>query len=604
MSLASRIRLVPTLGLVNLAKAYWNPKMQCLMRPAQSGKTRTMQEMIRDYRRLSGEDAITFVIVSKNRALVSQLHARMANDLYESADDLDDDDSDSSTADAKIEGDVFSWMSGTKNTNISADALFAGIILGKVKMVICCSHKTRLQYLMKLLNLLDEAKTRSLFKSDVNVFIDEADDSIKLWSHPELNMTSSPSVRSLTLVSATFDSVIEHYGRIKIIGCETTHPDCYVKLSDCEIIEFECMGAAPAYFKSVYAQYKGRLNRPGMRIFAPGDLLVATHDEIAEFLLSEGFAVAILNGRRKVILLPDNPVPLIIAKYASDEPEEVGKTIARMYRDFKIARFPFAITGQMCLGRGLTFQCQIFRTVYAEGNFVKELDYDFLFDAGIIPMIPVRATAYQCLARILGNTHDFENYKPCTVYTSARVKNLVLSSERIAVNTPRLVAQHKLEWVDENVMNWADHGDAGRYWEEVTRPTLNHTTDDTLYRIFRTEETARQACKILGKRFVERAKNEAGFYERNLGGAASGGMRIVQTLDCVKRVHNTYSGSGDSKGYWAFIPVYNDIRNANTLRFIIPLIDPHITAAQKAAIMALPGGFTISQVGEINYAAI
>lgn len=608
MSLASRLRVVPTLGLVNTATVYWPPKMQCLMRPAQSGKTRTMQDMIRTWEELAvgglDSEKITIVVVSKNRSLVSQLHARMANDLYESALDGADDESDSSTADAKIDGDVFSWMSGTKNTNISAGDLALRIILGNVKMVICCAHKKRLEYLMDLLKSLNEARVKKKFAQEINAFIDEADASIRLWSQPSLDMTNSPCVRSVTLVSATFDSVIEHYGRIKVIGYETTHPDCYVKLSNCNVVEFQSAGAAPAYLKAVYAAHKETLCRPGMRVFTPGDLFVATHDEIAEFLLSEGFAVAVLNGARKVILLPDNPVPLVIAKYAPDEPEEVGKTIARMYRDFKIARFPFAITGQMCLGRGLTFQCQVFRTGFVNGRIVEELDYDFLFDAGIVPQIDDRATAYQCLARVLGNTREFENYEPCTVYTSARVRKAVLSAERIAVNLPQLVMRNNLQWVDKNVMNWADHGDAALYWEDVTRPSLNHSTDDTHYRIFRTEEGARAACKILGRRFVDRAKSDDGFYYRHLGGAAAGGNRKVQTLDGVKRVHNATGGSGDTKAYWAFIPVYNDTRNANTLRFIIPLIDPNFTAAQKAAVFALPGGFTLSRVGELDYSSL
>lgn len=57
--------------------------MQCLMRPAQSGKTRTMQDMIRTWEELAvgglDSEKITIVVVSKNRSLVSQLHARMAN---------------------------------------------------------------------------------------------------------------------------------------------------------------------------------------------------------------------------------------------------------------------------------------------------------------------------------------------------------------------------------------------------------------------------------------------------------------------------------------------------------------------------------------------
>lgn len=452
-----------------------NRKYTCIIRPAQSGKTRTMQELMLEYEKFAdifhpdGENYLNIVICSKNLNLVKQTHARMQKDLFVSSDD--DDGSDSASADAKIEGDIFSWMTGTKRTNITAGDLFGRIILEDVRMVICCAHKKRLEYVAELLALLDRCKS---FKQRINIWMDEADDYVNLWSAPTVEFSRFNKVNDIYLVSATLDAIVQKFQRVKVRPFARTYPPCYHKTADSKIVEVESSIRDPVeYLKTVYAAHKTELCVPGARLFAPGDITVKSHDEIADFLVEEGFAVCILNGKNKCIRVPGAETPLMIAQHVPEgEIMEVGKTIAAMYRDYNLARFPFAITGKICLSRGITFQCEELRTVVAvqpDGTLTSsmELSYDFLFDFGVMPPMSDRATLYQCVSRNNGNIKDFRNYKVPTIFMSSETRNTIFGAEKIAENLATLVHTHDLADVGVEEMNWAIHGDEERYRREL-----------------------------------------------------------------------------------------------------------------------------------------
>jgi hypothetical protein len=119
----------------------------------------------------------------------------------------------------------------------------------------------------------------------------------------------------------------------------------------------------------------------------------------------------------------------------NDTPEEIGKTITKIYMDTGLDQMPFAITGQMCVNRGLTFQNE-----------------QFLFDFGIGFNLTDRAIAYQCLARMFGNIKHFQSYKQSTIVTTSRMKKLVQQSENIAVNIGKHVYDNELEFVDKDTI--------------------------------------------------------------------------------------------------------------------------------------------------------
>lgn len=405
-------------------------KIECIWLPGQSGKTKKITEMMKDkikeykcFGDITGiKGGLNIIVCSNNRSLVRQTGSRMEKDG------------------PQIDGSIFSWFSGDKTSNISSKELADDIKEGVVDMVICCSNKTRLQYLVELVKNLQRS---SHFDKEIHIWIDEADASVNLWSQDEfVDILGFEKVKKVVLVSATFDSVLKKYDRIKVLPIKnTTNLETYHSIQDCNIVEDDTLtNNAPEYIEAIYAKYRDVLKKPGMRLFAPGDIERKTHDRIAEFLLSEGFAVAVLNGTRKEIVIPGKASIDLTRHidFENVEDEEIGKKIAKFYHEKNLSKNPFAITGQLCLGRGLTFQNE-----------------HFLFDFGILSYISDRADAYQCACRMAGNIRKYTGYKQSTIVTSSLMHKVIVHQEEIAKNIARLVYENSLQDVGKEEVAYA-----------------------------------------------------------------------------------------------------------------------------------------------------
>jgi hypothetical protein len=439
-------------------------KLKCLYLPAQSGKTRKMEELIKYYKDISecfADGDVNIIISANNILLVKQTEARMTNDLAT--------ESEEGANDAVIKTGVFSWTSGEKECNISPTDL-AFRMLGEVEMVVMCANAVRLNYLALMLTRLTACP---LFTKKINIWIDEADKSVKLWSKHSA-LLSLPAINQVTLVSATFDSVFSKYGSLQVLGFYKTHPDCYRRLKDAIKIEenFATEDAAD-YVRQVMLKNRDKLVRPGLRAFIPGEMRKASHDAIAEFLHKElGFVVIIINGERKEILVPGE-TPIDLRRYLTvsngELPEELNVQLAKLYTTNNWARFPLAITGFYCVERGVTFQCGPQEGVH-DG---------FLFDYGVLPPIVNKAEAYQAMARLFGNVGHLPSYKPVEIYTSSAMFSRVEKQEEIAVNLARMVQEQGLATVSKKDLKAAENFDAEACWELHNNefPTLEASRD-------------------------------------------------------------------------------------------------------------------------------
>ncbi len=419
-------------------------KCKSLYLPAQSGKTRKMEELIKKYK--IGENCefdpvdINIIISANNRLLVEQTKTRMTKDLGT--------ESEEGANDACIKGSIFSWTSGTKKSNITPEALTLGLMNETIEMVVICAHATRLRYLFQtLVNLSKQPK----FTKKINIWIDEADFSINLWSKYQ-QVIEMQSVNQVTLVSATFDSVIAKYKELRVLPYLETHPGCYVGLRKATRNEDNfAAGSAIEYVTHIISTNR-KLITPGMRAFIPGANSTASHDAIADFLHKEcGFVVIVINGQRKEILVPGKIEPIDLKCYftvqENEIPQEFNTQLAKLYRDNNWLRFPLAITGYMCVQRGVTFQCG-----------PKEGVHDgFLFDYGIIPPnIKCAAEAYQTMARLFGNVGNIPEYKRVEIFTNDRSFTRVEKQEEMAMNIARMVAEQSLEIVTTKELKSAE----------------------------------------------------------------------------------------------------------------------------------------------------
>lgn len=413
-----------------------NSKTDCIWLPGQSGKTRNMMERIKTLEDIAAEEYgcdgfLNIVISANNRSLVDQTEVRMNKELFR-------DEEEDEEADAKIEGTCFKWRSGLKNNNVSVGDLADKIKEGEISMVVCCAHAKRLAYLRLLLANLEKSR---LFSKKINVWIDEADASIRLWSKPELDVSGFSKVHKITLVSATYESILKKYGQIRVLPCLETMLPIYHRVQDCLIVEQDIAAdSSDEYLKEIFGRYTGELCRPGVRLFAPGDIERKSHDAIADFLYQKGFAVVVINGLRKEMLIPGRTTPIPLTPYVDVEtgaPEEVGRVIAKIYQDNNLARFPFAITGHLCLGRGITFQ-----------------NDRFLFTHGVMFDIADKANAYQTACRLAGNIKGLPSYEPPMLFTTSKMISTILAKENTAINIAKHVAENGLALVDKEMIEY------------------------------------------------------------------------------------------------------------------------------------------------------
>jgi hypothetical protein len=306
----------------------------------------------------------------------------------------------------------------------------------------------------------------------------------------------------------------------------------YARFTDCKVVTDDTAAVSSVdYLQKMYEKHEKDLCKPGMRLFAPGDVSRESHEKITEFLCEKGWAVLILNGERKEIVKPNGEI-LKIEDYVSwdnDTPEEIGKIITKIYMDTGLDQMPFAITGQMCVNRGLTFQNE-----------------QFLFDFGIGFNLADRATAYQCLARMFGNIKHFQSYKKSTIVTTSRMKKLVEQAENIAVNIGKLVHDNELAFVDKETMNVAE-------------------VDIKSYRIYSDERVVKKVCGLLGYNFKTTAPNDNGFKETSLNAKKC----VVSLSEAVKKVPTAYGSNDGVKTYRVCYPCYVDTTDVTSLRFVV-----------------------------------
>ena len=463
-------------------------KCKCLYLPAQSGKTRKMEELIKKHKlgELFEPVDINIIISANNRVLVEQTKTRMTKDLAT--------ESEEGANDACINGNVFSWTSGTKKSNIVPEAL-AFRLLGEIEMIVICANATRLRYLFQT---LDRLAACPMFTKRINIWIDEADNSINLWSKYE-DILTMRCINQVTLVSATFDKVVSKYKDLHVLPYMKTHPDCYRGLRNATRREVNfVVGSASEYVRHIMADpVRAHLSKPGMRAFIPGSNATMSHDAISEFLHKEyGFVVIIINGQRKEILVPGQKEPIDLRCYFTIQddqiPEEFNAQLAKLYKENNWARFPLAITGYLCVQRGVTFQCGPEPGVH-DG---------FFFDYGIIPpTIACAAEAYQTMARLFGNVGDIPEYRPVEIFTNFATFSRVEKQEEVAINLARMVAEQGLEVVTKKDLKAAQNFEVESLFEL-------HTGEFTTL-----EEATKFMCGLGAQKKTDKSleRNEEGF---------------------------------------------------------------------------------------------
>ena len=569
--------------------------------PAQSGKTRKITELINRWSLLSslsssGDDKnknLNIIFTSNTKLLTKQTASRIrsAVDILENSavyydcsdmsdlSDEEDTDDDSLSLDGESTDTVVDrtlpWISSKGKRTLSVNDVLSDYILDeKCDNIICCSNATRMKHVLTLIEKLQKLKLRNKYAFDrkINIWIDEADACMNIWKkhiHAIQDM-SELLIQNVVLVTATMIPVYRYLDSIEL-PCnvrtyECTHPELYVKYSETrKIMEFS-NAARNAHGHLVdILDTNSEMYLPGTKWFCPGDKNRASHEAICEELLTRGFNVMIVNGTTKAIRFADRTPQIDIANFL-DNDLEIAKTLNRIYYECNLYEQPFAVTGQLCIGRGITFASQI------DGK-------EFLFTHGVIPDMSSGDEGYQLVARCIGNIREYESFKLQVpiIFISEKMDVKISKQEDLAVKLAASLYSNNegREIVNVTLSQIANISDIG----EVPRKRKPKNAsggggggggggvDKDRYRVYSDEEVVKDVCKILGYAYRKNSENEAGFVETSLN-SKKGVASLEQAIEKVPTAYGTNKGITTWRTYY---PCYSDVNDKNTLRFVLIL---------------------------------
>ena len=408
--------------------------------PAQSGKTRKMTELMNRWDSIISVEGntshINIVFTSNSKLLTKQTMKRVVDATAVSTSDSDV----SELSDGETEADNFNGIvNDTTQTNRTIAWISGGgakmderiidlmIRAGDVDNVICCTNKQRMTRVMCLIGLLAANRGR-LGGRTINIWIDEADACMRLWTKYLRTIIGFDTlINKIVLISATMSPVIKYFHKngmdCNLRVYDTTHADCYVRFSDCDVShEYSVANQSP--MEQICSVLDNVTMAAGSRWFCPGAVARKSHDEIAAELLRRGFNVLILNGDKKQLVFSDTTCPPVNVMSAVSDDVELSEAIRTLYYDYQLDSAPFAVTGNMCISRGITFAS-------------KNEHFEFLFTHGIIPDIGSAEEIYQMVARCLGNFRDFDSYISPKLYMTERVSSKIANQEHLAIELAR-----------------------------------------------------------------------------------------------------------------------------------------------------------------------
>ena len=549
--------------------------------PAQSGKTRKITELINKWNLLissstSSDDKNLNIIFTSNTKLLTKQTASRIRSAVDDMSDLSDDDEvadddslslDGESANAVVDR-TLAWISSNGTRTLSVNDVFTDYVVDdKCDNIICCSNAARMNHVAVLVEKLRKLNSRNKYAFDrkINIWIDEADACMSVWKKHirSIQEMNEGFVQNVVLVTATMMPVYRYLLSAKlpcnVRAYECTHPDAYVKYSDThKIMKFSNNARNAAEHLISVIDSNADMCVPGTKWFCPGDKNRTSHETICEELLVRGFNVMIINGVNKEIRFADRSPPIDISEYL-DNDLEIAKTLNRIYYEHHLYLKPFAVTGQLCVGRGITFASQI------DGK-------EFLFTHGVIPDMSSGDDGYQLVARCFGNIREYATYKRPIVFISEKMDAKIAAQEDFVLKFAATLylkndGMDVVSVTRSEIANMSGDNDMREVKRNRPKNGSGGGVDKDRYRVYSDELTVKSVCKILGYAYRKTDKNEFGFVETSLNNKRG----VASLQQAIEKVPTAYGTNKGVTTWRTCYPCYSDINDNTTLRFVVIL---------------------------------
>jgi hypothetical protein len=358
-----------------------------ICKPEQSGKTFVMiQQIIKDLDEQHAEKrVINFIFCDNSLLLVKQTSERVQRDVEPFTINDESYVEFSSRDDGKA-----------KRNN---DEIMYQIAVEGIRNVICCTNGKRVSDISYIINKLNTSPlTQGMF--EFKIWLDEADKFTKFIDNTFKPLADEHNNVRVYCLTATPDALFKKFRHMNVLPIENTTSPEYHGWEDNRRVILENTSNTVGFIHEVLTNHVDESKMcAGSKWYIPGDTKKISHQIIRDILVGKGFAVFVVNGDGIALTLPVEGRP----HFREDKTEELNQQMMRMHNENGADRFPVAITGNICVGRGISI-----------------MSPEFIFDYAILSNCTKKAEASQNAGRTKGNIKNWPNYKPPTVYTTAK----------------------------------------------------------------------------------------------------------------------------------------------------------------------------------------
>ena len=292
-------------------------------------------------------------------------------------------------------------------------------------VIVCCSNKKRVEQINTFITRLQPDLPH---KYVLYLYIDECDKNINLMRSKIDHWLSlhpyGPS--GVTMITATPKEIVKKYGEVEVVpAAESFEPSTYHRFmendfQDIAFIEEDDLDQVDSFFTKIIEHYKSMI-QPDTRWFCPAKIRNTSHKAITSILTKAGFNVLTINQDNWTLYTMDSKNKSISEHIDVDDTLDMSQKIVDIYEKYDLIRNPFAIVGNLCIGRGLTFQSE-----------------KFLFTHSILAKISrSEDRIYQIAGRLCGNIKQFMNAAPPKVFCHPYVRETCEKLETYATTIPK-----------------------------------------------------------------------------------------------------------------------------------------------------------------------
>jgi hypothetical protein len=396
----------------------WEDRVVLICKPEQSGKTFIMiQQLIKDLEEpMEGKTVINFILCDNSLLLTKQTSVRVQSELTYHEEELssevdgeiickdescDEEDSNEEKKNFYVE---FSTGKGAKR---DIPAIWYAITGPEpVQNIVCCTNSRRVLDISTIIHKLNRTPNFQ-DKFIFNIWLDEADKFTKFIGNTFRPLLYQNDNVQLYFLTATPKALFDKYGDLNVFPLEsTTSPNYHGWKDNHKIILENESGTTEDFIHHVLTNVVSESPKPGSKWYIPASTKKVMHEKVRDSLVGKGFAVFVVNGDGLALSIPGE------GRICEKKTEELNTQMLSMYRKKNVARFPVAVTGNICVGRGISIMSE-----------------DFIFDYGILSNCAKKAEASQNAGRLKGNMKHWPNYKPPTVFTTPKFDKVATEME-------------------------------------------------------------------------------------------------------------------------------------------------------------------------------